>query len=175
MIRETCPCGATFTIDGDAVYSSLSAADRWRATHRHTEPAVEEPSDHVVPAPSKGRTTYRVTPFCADEPKQCTCPVCKECANTADEPGVPVCMECVEGCDLSSPVDMLRVEVQQIVQEGLDPDAGWGSEADAVLAVIRRHVEGLIEGPVCDDVDCPGCVGYRDIKTVLRLLGDTDD
>ena len=86
--------------------------------------------------------------------------------------GCRACRRIRESSD-QTPPPSLRDEVKRAT-EATGP-CTQDEYVDNILAVVRRHVEGLIEGPVCDNEDCSGCIGYRDIKTVLRLLGASDD
>lgn len=135
-----------------------------------------------------------VRPLCADQAKPCACHACA-CDNEASEPGVPVCSSCIDNCDLSGEKSCetrpsLRDEVRRVIFD--TEDDKYATAEDAVLAVVRRHVEAL---PCCeckgkgqasrhgvtDLIPCWVCSAGRaesppvSRRDLLALLGGGDD
>lgn len=81
-------------------------------------------------------------------------------------PGSPAASQWGALADLlDPPKPSLRDEVAAAMSESWAERNGWEAAAAAVLAVVRRHVEGLFE---------PHGSNLIDRDDVLRLLGDTN-
>ena len=100
--------------------------------------------------------------------------VAKQIANVLRGIRIAYPERCDEWADLlDPPAPSLRDEVAAAMSESWAERDGWEAAADAVLAVVRRHVEGLNRVAIDRDGSLAyvpdGDMVYRD--DVLLLLG----